>query len=140
MTDLAVLFVAMLAAPLVLPLFFTRTPSARQRARHARANPTTASRPEAAECRAVTAEPWASGAVMKLPCRECGQRAVPPVVVGESPWIPVELLTLVGAGSRWEIVATCTACYGPLVSRKLDDEEAAHALSIGVFDGVGATH
>lgn len=107
------------------------------RARHARhVKPAAA---DIAEARAVTAAEWACGNVMKLPCRECGLRQIPPVEVGESPWMPVELLTLVGAGSGWVVVATCSGCFGPTMSRKLGDEEAARALAMGVVDGVGAT-
>jgi hypothetical protein len=114
------------------------TPKLVSAGRHRRLNPEQATAAEAALARVVTEGPGFSGNTMKLPCRECGRRAVPPVPVVDSPWIPTELMTLVAGGSGWQIVATCTECYGPLISRVLDDELAAHAVSIGVVHAIGA--
>jgi len=132
----------MFASALCLPLAGTwlasrkASTSTAARGRHARETPAQASPAEVAEARAVTEGTEFSGNTIQLPCRECGRRAVPPVPVVDSPRIPTEVATLVEAGQGWQVVATCTRCDGPLISRVLRADEAAHALQIGVVHAV----
>lgn len=106
------------------------------RARHARHNPTPATMAEIAENEAATAEPGASGNTLKLPCKECGRRCVPPVDYAESPPIPFNRAGMVPLGHLgFLITATCTACGSPLVSRRLTEEDADMARQMGVIDG-----
>lgn len=127
---------AFLIAPLV-GMAWTGT-GRRRRAEPGWLNPVQASAVEAAVARVVTAGPEFSGNTIALPCTECGSRQIPPAEHADTPPIPVELATLVEdlSAGGWRILATCTACGFPTVSRNLDDEYAHHALSIGVVPSI----
>lgn len=123
---------------LLLPLAISITTSLPGRHRPGTVlNPKQASAVDAAVARVLTAGAEYSGNTIKLPCRECGRRQIPPVEQIDSPWIPTELATLVGTRpGGWQITATCTECYGPLISRVLDEQLAHHAVSIGVVEAL----
>jgi hypothetical protein len=135
---------AALALPLLQPFaawvrsLDTQQAAVKRAARARRLNPTQADAVDAAVARVLTEGAEFSGNTIRLPCRECGRRRVPPVEHVDSPQIPTELATLVETTGGFQVVATCTACYSPLVSRLLDDELAGHALSIGVVEAIKA--
>jgi len=141
------LLCSLLGLGLVVPTF-TRagrprrnsTPKLVSAGRHRLLTPGRASAAEAAIARVVTAGPRYSGRTLQLPCRGCGTRAVPPVEYRVSPPIPFERASVqpLLPGVGFVIVAMCTACDSPLISRVVDSEYAAMALSLGAIDGESA--
>lgn len=108
--------------------------------RHRRINTRQATAAEAALARVVTAGPKHSGFTLQFPCKECGARLVPPAAYRVSPPIPYESCSVMPLlpGRGFVIVAICTACDSPLVSRVLGPELAAEALRMGAIDGEAA--
>lgn len=67
---------------------------------------------------------------LQLPCRECGQ---------DSPPMPFSRSGLIPMGHQgFVITAVCLMCGGPLISRVMDEEYAAHARTLGSLDGEAA--
>jgi hypothetical protein len=137
---------ALLVLPLLLPLdawlksLDTQAAAVKRSARARRLNPTQADAVDAAVARVITEGAEFSGNTIALPCTECGRRRVPPVDVVDSPQLPAELATLIESTGGFRVIATCTACGEPLVSRLLDDEYADYALSIGVVPAIRVDH
>lgn len=92
---------------------------------------------EAALARVVTAGPGYGGHTLQFPCKGCGNRAVPPVEYRDSPPIPFERASVqpLLPGRGFVIVAMCTACDSPLISRVVDSGYAQYAVSMGAVDG-----
>jgi hypothetical protein len=137
---------AVVALPLLPPFVAwlrsldTQQAAVKRAARARRLNPTQADAVDAAVARVLTEGAEFSGNTIRLPCRECGRRAIPPVEYADSPQLPTELATLIETTGGFKVIATCSACYSPLVSRLLDDEHADHALSIGVVPALRVDH
>lgn len=138
------LLCSLLGLGLVVPTF-TRagrprrdsTPKLVGAGRHRRLNPGQATAAEAAIARVVTAGPDHEGHTLQLPCRGCGTRAVPPVEYVVSPPIPFERASVqpLLPGRGFVIVAMCTACDSPLISRVVDSQYAQYAIGLGAVDG-----
>jgi hypothetical protein len=140
------LIISLACVPLVVPTWMSlgrarrcSTPQLVSAGRHRRLTRGQATAAEAAVARVVTRFPGYQGNTLQLPCRGCGTRAVPPVEYRTSPPIPFERASVQPLlPGRFVIVAMCTACDSPLVSRVLDDEYVAMALSMGAIDGEAA--
>lgn len=133
-----------LGTGLVIPTFTragrprrSSTPKPVAAGRHRRLTTRQASAAEAALARVVTAGPAYRGYTLQLPCRGCGTLADPPVEYRVSPPIPFERASVqpLLPGVGFVIVAMCTACDSPLISRVVDSEYAQYAIDLGAVDG-----